>query len=89
MFGPISIVIASALGGIMVPVWAMPVVMQKISVFSPLAWAQNAFVDIFVRGGDFQSVSGNIVRLLIFAVTCIAIAWLVHQKRAKHGARLT
>ncbi len=88
MFGPISIVIASALGGIMVPVWAMPRLLQKISVFSPLCWAQNAFLDIFVRGGDIRSVSGDITRLLIFAVACIAIAWRVHHRRAGRGARL-
>jgi ABC-2 type transport system permease protein len=89
MFGPISIVIASALGGIMVPVWAMPRPLQEISVFSPLCWAQNAFLDIFVRGGGIRSVSGNITRLLIFAVACIVAAWLVHHRRASNGARLT
>lgn len=88
MFGPISIVIASALGGIMVPVWAMPRLLQKISVFSPLCWAQNAFLNIFVRGGGIRSVFEELIRLIIFAMGCIAVAWLVHYRRTTHGTRL-
>ncbi|MGD9222983.1 MAG: ABC transporter permease [Desulfobacteraceae bacterium] len=81
MFGPISIVIAAALGGIMVPVYAMPTFMQKISVISPLAWAQNAFLDLFARGGTLQSVLPDISLLLIFAMACIATAWLLFSRR--------
>ncbi len=83
MFGPISIVIAAALGGIMVPVYAMPVVMQKISVISPLAWAQNAFLELLVRGGDLQSVAISLALLLLFATACIGTAWAVFSHRTR------
>lgn len=85
MFGPISIVIAAALGGIMVPVYAMPAFMQKISVVSPLAWAQNAFLELFVRGGTLQSVLPYILLLLGFAIACIAVAWLLFFGRIHKG----
>jgi ABC-2 type transport system permease protein len=81
MFGPISIVIASAIGGIMVPVWAMPDMMQYISVLSPLCWAQSAFIDLFVRGGDIGTVSGDFFRLLAFALACIFISWSIDRRR--------
>jgi len=81
VFGPISIVIASAVGGIMVPVWAMPDMLQRISVLSPLCWAQTAFIDLFVRGSDLAAVSGNLFRLLAFAAACILIAWGIDRRR--------
>ncbi len=37
-FGSISVVILAALGGVWVPVFAMPHVMQSISPYSPLNW---------------------------------------------------
>jgi ABC-2 type transport system permease protein len=81
MFGPISIVIAAALGGIMVPVYAMPGVMQAMSRISPLAWAQNAFLELFVRGGTLQSVFSDAALLLLFAMACIIAAWLLFYRR--------
>jgi len=85
MFGPISIVIAAALGGIMVPVYAMPVLMQKISVVSPLAWAQNAFLELFVRGGDLQAVMPQVALLMIFASACVGTASLLFIRRIRKG----
>jgi ABC-2 type transport system permease protein len=83
MFGPISIVIAAALGGIMVPVYAMPVPMQKISIISPLAWAQNAFLELLVRGGDLRSVTTPVVLLLLFATICVAMAWILFHRSTR------
>lgn len=80
VFGPISIVIASAMGGIMVPVWAMPDRLQDISRFSPLGWAQDAFTDLFVRGGSLYTISDNLLYLFAFAVACLLIAWGVEHR---------
>ena len=81
MFGPISIVIAAALGGIMVPVYAMPALMQKVSVISPLAWAQNAFLVLLVRGGDLRALMPFVALLLLFATVCIGVAWALFSRR--------
>ena len=80
MFGPISIVIAAAIGGIMVPVYAMPDFMQPISIISPLCWAQNGFLEIFVRGGNVQSVVDNIIGLLAFAGACLGLSWVIFKQ---------
>ncbi len=83
MFGPISIVVAAALGGIMVPVYAMPLPMQKISIISPLAWAQNAFLELLVRGGDLGAVAMPVVLLLLFASACMGVAWAMFARRTR------
>lgn len=76
MFGAVSIVIAAALGGIMVPVYVMPRFMREISVYSPLAWGLNAFQDLLVRGTEPGAVAQEISYLLIFSVLTLTIAWL-------------
>jgi ABC-2 type transport system permease protein len=87
MFGPISIVIAAALGGIMVPVYAMPAFMQTISVVSPLAWGLNGTLDVFVRGGGLTDVLPEAAALSAFFVGCVILAWL-WQRRRRSGAIL-
>jgi ABC-2 type transport system permease protein len=85
MFGAISVVAASAIGGVMVPVYAMPAMMQKISVISPIGWGLEAFLDIFVRGGDLGAVLGELSLLLLFAVATVSVAGLIFARRAAHG----
>lgn len=85
MFGPVSVVIAAALGGIMVPVYVMPRIMQQISHFSPLAWGLNALTDIFVRGGNVKTVLPEILLLLAFFSVNIFIAWAVFLTRGRSG----
>ncbi len=75
MFGPISIVIAAALGGIMVPSYAMPEAMQKISAFSPLSWGLNGFLELFVRNGGLYDILPNLELLLSFFAVTTAVAW--------------
>ena len=66
VIGPVSVVIAAAIGGIMVPIFAMPVVMQTLSHVSPLAWAQGAFMTLLVRNGSIADVMPSLVQLLLF-----------------------
>ena len=75
MFGAVSVVCAAALGGIMVPVYVMPPVMQTISLFSPLAWGLNALVEIAVREGTLGSVRHELLYLAAFFAATMAIAW--------------
>lgn len=83
MFGSLSVVIGAAIGGIMVPVYVMPGFMQKISVISPLSWAQNAFLEVFVRGGTFQSIWGPISGLILFAFACVMTAGIVSSRKTR------
>jgi ABC-2 type transport system permease protein len=83
MFGPISVVIAAALGGVMVPVYAMPKIMQQISILSPLSWGLNAFLDLFVRGGSLQTVWPEIAALLSFFLANLAVARIYFLRRTQ------
>lgn len=85
MFGAISVVIAAALGGIMVPVYAMPRVMQKISVISPLGWGLDAFHDIFVRGGTSGDIVPETLSLLAFFAATMLVAWICLFRRIRTG----
>jgi ABC-2 type transport system permease protein len=75
VFGAVSIVIAAALGGVMIPVYVMPRTMQAVSVVSPLAWGLNAFQDVFVRGGTLWTVGPNLARLMLFSLATLSVAW--------------
>jgi ABC-2 type transport system permease protein len=81
--GPISVVMAAALGGIMVPVFAMPSVMRTISSFSPLAWSHGAFLELFIRGGSLTDVWGRLVWLLLFFCANLCVAWAVFRRRGE------
>jgi ABC-2 type transport system permease protein len=82
-FGAVSVVIAAAIGGIMVPVFVMPPVMQTISIFSPLSWGLNAFMDVFVRGGSLGSVLPDITLLVLFFLVTILIAWFNLSRKGR------
>ena len=87
MFGAVCIVIFAALGGIMVPVFVMPKVLRVISNMSPLAWAQNAFTEIFARGGGLPDVWIEICALLFFSLASLLAAWIMERGRVRNGFR--
>lgn len=80
-FSAVSIIIAAAIGGVMVPVYLMPETMQNISIYSPLAWGLNGFLDIFVRGGDVWSVFSNALCLLLFSLVTLVISVFLFKFR--------
>ncbi len=79
-FGAVSVVIAAALGGVMVPVYVMPRVMQDLSVISPLGWGLEAFLEIFVRDGGLVSVMPRIAALGGFFILCLCFALFVFRR---------
>lgn len=85
MFGAVSVVIAAALGGIMVPVYVMPKGMQLISQISPLAWGLDGFLELFVRGGDVGSITSNLTAMAAFFVATTVLALVVFTRRSHRG----
>ncbi|HVW96875.1 MAG TPA: ABC transporter permease [Mucilaginibacter sp.] len=67
-FGAISIVILSAIGGLMVPSFAMQGAIKTTSEFSPMHWSLEAYYDLFLRGGTMHDVVLNIVPLIIITL---------------------
>ena len=81
MIGAIAVVIAAAIGGVMVPVFAMPRLMRDISQISPMAWGLDAFLDLFARGGNLSTVWPQASMLLCFATVMLLAAWIVFQRQ--------
>ncbi len=73
-FGSISVVIFAAIGGVWVPVFAMPAFMRSISVISPLNWGVNAFNNVLVRDLSFTDCTNEIVLLFAFFLVCMIVS---------------
>ena len=71
MFGAVSVVIAAALGGVMVPLYVMPKAMQAASVVSPLGWGLTAFQAVLVRGAGLHAILPQLAGLLAFFAACL------------------
>jgi len=79
VFAAISVIIFAAVGGIWVPIFAMPAVMQTVSRISPLNWGLNGFYDILIRSGKFIDILPECLLSLFFAALCIAGAAAYHR----------
>lgn len=73
-FGATAVVILAAMGGIWIPVFAMPEIMQFFSNISPMNWGIRAFYDVLLRNGNFYSILTEIILLLLFFIITVAIA---------------
>jgi ABC-2 type transport system permease protein len=73
MVGATSVVILAALGGVMVPVFFMPPVMQQLSGLTPLNWGVTAYQDLFTRSATLGDIQGRV--LLLAAFGCVGLAW--------------
>ncbi len=63
-FGAVSIVLLAAIGGILVPSFAMPASFQGLMKLSPLHWCLEAFYGLFLEGGKLKDVLLNILPLI-------------------------
>jgi ABC-2 type transport system permease protein len=83
MIGAVAVVIAAAIGGVMVPVFAMPQVMRSLSQISPMAWGLNALLDLFARGGSLATVWTEAAMLLCFAAVMLLSAWMIWNRQRR------
>ena len=64
-FGALSIVILAAIGGLMVPDFAMAGSFRTAMKFSPLHWCLEAYYGLFLEGGKLRDVWANVLSLFI------------------------
>lgn len=74
IFGAVSVVILSAIGGIWVPTFLMPKFLKALSVVSPLNWGIEAFYGLILRNGGFVSVLPQCLVLLAFGLVCFVVS---------------
>jgi ABC-2 type transport system permease protein len=80
-FGPILNVLMAALGGVMVPLFVMPPVMQKIATYSPMNWGLEGLLNVLLRSGDIASILPEVGRLAGFSALMLMVAfWLFHRR---------
>lgn len=70
----IVILIMSALGGSMVPLFLMPDIFRQFAVFSVNYWAIEGFMDVFWRGMSLEEVMPRIMVLLAIGAGLTAMA---------------
>lgn len=73
-FGAVSIIILASLGGLWVPIYLMGTFMRNMASYTPLNWAHEGFIDLFLRGSTLLDVFPEIAKLLIFFGVTISIA---------------
>jgi len=72
--GAVSIVMLAAIGGLLVPSFAMPESFQQVIKLSPLHWCLEAYYGLFLEGGKLKDILLNILPLLGITVLIQLIA---------------
>lgn len=80
-FGSVSVVILSAIGGVWVPIYVMPDILQTVSRFSPMSWGLESFNDLFLRQASIYAILPNVLRLMGFALVALAASVIIHKSR--------
>ncbi|MDR3351140.1 MAG: ABC transporter permease [Prevotellaceae bacterium] len=82
IFASVSVVIMAAIGGVWIPVFVMPRLMQAVSHISPLNWGMESFYAVFVRNENWASILPECAASLLFFGLCIGAAiWYNKRKR--------
>lgn len=84
MSGAINILFA-ALGGIMIPTFIMPPVMQALSNISPMAWGLEGYLDILLRGATAADVLATCASLAGFGLGLFLLATFILRTETHHG----
>ena len=83
VFGGISILIMSALGGIWVPLNIMPHFMQTVSSLSPLNWALMGYYELFIKGGDWFAIQFQVIKLVVFFIVALAVSYRLFKLKMR------
>lgn len=80
-FGATSVIILAAIGGVWVPVFAMPKIMQFIAKSSPMNWGLEAFYDVLLRNVTLLEIIPKISLLFLFFIITTSIALFYDKKK--------
>jgi ABC-2 type transport system permease protein len=72
--GAVSVVMMAAIGGLLVPSFAMPDSFQPVIKLSPLHWCLEAYYGLFLEGGKLKDILVNVAPLLGITVLIQLIA---------------
>ncbi len=81
MVGSILVIILSALGGLFMPVYMMPGSLKAISMFSPIRWGVDAYLDVFVRNAGLENIWMNLLLLILFFMGSFVLTMTLNRKK--------
>lgn len=81
LLGGTGNLLLAAIGGIMVPRFVMPEAMQNVSQLSPMSWALDGFLDLFLRHGTMMDVLPEAAALSLFGAVTMTAAFALAGKR--------
>ena len=76
-----GIIIMAAIGGIMVPTYVMPEIMQTVAQFSPMGWALSAFQNLLLNQYQLSQIQLLLLLLSAFGVLSLLLAALLYQRQ--------
>jgi ABC-2 type transport system permease protein len=79
--GAVTIVLFAAIGGLLVPAFAMPQSMQGLMRVSPLHWCLEAFYGLFLEGGKLKDIFTLLIPTIIMIFLFQLIAHLGMKKQ--------
>lgn len=77
--GSVAVLILAAIGGIWVPTYVMPEMMEDFSVVSPLNWGLDAFYNIFLRGAGVSDILVDSGKLVVFGFGMVVMAYFFQK----------
>ena len=78
---------AVVLGGIMVPTYVMPDIMQTVAQFSPMGWALSGFQTLLLRQAGLEQILPVLGRLAAFGLLTLTAAAAVYRGQLKKQVR--
>uniref|UniRef100_UPI002583F551 ABC transporter permease n=1 Tax=Rodentibacter caecimuris TaxID=1796644 RepID=UPI002583F551 len=82
-----GIIIMAAIGGIMVPTYVMPDMMQTVAEFSPMGWALSGFQNLLLNRYELTQIADYLIKLTAFGILMIGLAAVLYQQQLKKQVR--
>lgn len=79
-FGAVSVVILAAIGGVIVPAFAMPETLKLLMKISPLHWCIESYYVFFLQNGSVKNMIMSIFPLLLFIIAMQIVSWTKLKK---------
>ena len=78
-------IIFAAIGGVMIPLFVMPDFMQNLAVVSPMFWALDSFLKLFLHRSPLVEIAPALGGLIAFGIICLSIAIYRLRKELKEA----
>ena len=82
-----GIIIMAAIGGIMVPTYVMPDIMQTVAQWSPMGWALSGFQNLLLNQYELSQIANELGKLTAFGLTALSLAALIYRHQLRTQVR--